>query len=101
MTALASKQRRSQRNYQQREQWFTEQAKARLAASRPPGRAPRSGIAANLDSMTAIAEEHQRYMANVKQIADSQQRYIANAKQIADSLPWPRAVPIFVWPSAN
>ena len=40
MSALASKKRRLERNYQKREQWFIEQAKARLAASRPPRRAP-------------------------------------------------------------
>jgi hypothetical protein len=78
MSALASKQRRLQRNYQQREQWFIEQAKARLVASRPPRRAPRSGIAAYLDSMNAMqqfAEEHQRYVTTVQQFADSRRGF--------------------------
>jgi hypothetical protein len=77
MSALASKKRRLERNYQKREQWFIEQAKVRLAASRPPRRAPRSGIATYLDNMSAIqqfVDSQQRYKTTVKQFADSQRR---------------------------
>jgi hypothetical protein len=78
MSSPASKQRRLQRNYQKREQWFIIQAKARLVANRPSPRAARSGIAAYLDSMNTLqqfAEEHERHMATVQQFADSQRRF--------------------------